>query len=79
MVNLQGKEIFLEKGSFPLYFMYDREHDNLVRTGLGMSITQFSSDYDDNSINAVRSIDMEPIQWDVDVSQINSSACGTRV
>jgi len=23
-------------------------------------------DYDDNSINAVRSIDMEPVQWDVD-------------
>ena len=23
-------------------------------------------DYDDNSINAVRSIGMEPIQWDVD-------------
>jgi len=22
--------------------------------------------YDDNSINAVRSIDMEPVQWDVD-------------
>lgn len=36
-------------------------------------------DYDDNSINAVRSIGMEPIQWDVDVSQTSSSACGTRV
>ena len=36
-------------------------------------------DYDNNSINAVRSIGMEPIQWDVDVSQTSSSACGTRV
>lgn len=36
-------------------------------------------DYDDNSINAVRSIGMEPIQWDVDVSQTASSACGARV
>ena len=35
-------------------------------------------DYDDMSINAVRSIGMEPIQWDVDVSQTDSSACGTR-
>ena len=25
-------------------------------------------DYDDNSINAVRSIGMEPIQWDVEAS-----------
>ncbi|MBE6450447.1 MAG: hypothetical protein E7016_00595 [Alphaproteobacteria bacterium] len=32
-----------------MYFMYDKELDNLVRTGLGMSITQFSSDYDDDS------------------------------
>lgn len=30
-------------------------------------------DYDDNSINAVRSIGMEPIQWDVDVSHTPSS------
>lgn len=30
-------------------------------------------DYDDNSINAVRSIGMEPVQWDVDVSQTASS------
>ena len=32
-------------------------------------------DYDDNSINAVRSIGMEPVQWDVDVSQTDSSHC----
>ena len=32
-----------------MYFMYDTEHDNLVRSGFGMSITQFSSDYDDDS------------------------------
>ncbi|MBQ8869852.1 MAG: hypothetical protein IJ019_00570 [Alphaproteobacteria bacterium] len=32
-----------------MYFMYDKENDNLLRTGLGMSITQFSSDYDDDS------------------------------
>jgi len=44
---------------------------NLVRLPYG--------DYDDNAINAVRSIGMEPIQWDVDVSQTCSSACGTRV
>ena len=36
-------------------------------------------DYDDRSINAVRSIGMEPIQWDVDVSHTASSACGARV
>ena len=36
-------------------------------------------DYDDNSINAVRSIGMEPIQWDVDVSHTTSSDWGTRV
>ena len=36
-------------------------------------------DYDDNSINAVRSIGMEPIQWDVDVSQTASSASGPKV
>lgn len=36
-------------------------------------------DYDDNCINAVRSIGMEPIQWDVDVSATPSSDCGTRV
>lgn len=30
-------------------------------------------DYDDNSITAVRSIDMEPVQWDVDVSHTASS------
>lgn len=31
-------------------------------------------DYDDRSINAVRSIGMEPIQWDVDVFQTASRA-----
>ena len=31
-------------------------------------------DYDDMSINAVRSIGMEPIQWDVDVSRTDSRA-----
>ena len=35
-------------------------------------------DYDDRSISAVRSIGMEPIQWDVDVSQTASSAWGTK-
>lgn len=35
-------------------------------------------DYDDRSINAVRSIGMEPIQWDVDVSQTGSSPWGRR-
>ena len=30
-------------------------------------------DYDDNSVRAVRSIDMEPIQWDVDSSHIDAS------
>lgn len=35
-------------------------------------------DYDDMSINAVRSIGMEPIQWDVDVSETASSSWGTR-
>lgn len=33
-------------------------------------------DYDDRSINAVRSIGMEPIQWDVDGSATGSSASG---
>ena len=35
-------------------------------------------DYDDSSINAVRSIGMEPIQWDVDVSNIDSRPWGAR-
>lgn len=35
-------------------------------------------DYDDCSIQAVRSIGMEPIQWDVDGSQTASSPCGRR-
>ena len=35
-------------------------------------------DYDDCSINAVRALGMEPIQWDVDVSQTVSSAWGTK-
>ena len=36
-------------------------------------------DYDDNSINAVRSIGMEPIQWDVDVSATDSSDWAVRI
>ena len=36
-------------------------------------------DYDDNSINAVRSIGMEPIQWDVDVSATASRDCAARI
>ena len=36
-------------------------------------------DYDDNSINAVRSIGMEPIQWDVDVSHTTSRNWRARV
>lgn len=31
-------------------------------------------EYDDNVISAIRSIGMEPIQWDVDVSQTDSSS-----
>lgn len=36
-------------------------------------------DYDDNSINAVRSIGMEPIQWDVETSATWETPCGTVV
>ena len=36
-------------------------------------------DYDDSSVNAVRSIGMEPIQWDVDVSHTPSSRWGRGV
>ena len=32
-----------------MYFMYDVEGDNLIRKGFGMGITQFRSDYDDDS------------------------------
>ena len=32
-----------------MYLMFDKEQDNLIRTGVGLSITQFSSDYDDDS------------------------------
>ncbi len=32
-----------------MYFMYDNEHENGLRSGLGMSITQFNSNYDDDS------------------------------
>ena len=32
-----------------MYFMYDRALDSGVRSGIGMSITQLSSDYDDDS------------------------------
>ena len=32
-------------------------------------------EYNDQVISAIRSIGMEPIQWDVDVSRTNSSAC----
>ena len=35
-------------------------------------------DYDDMSINAVRSIGMEPIQWDVDVFETGSRAWGAK-
>ena len=35
-------------------------------------------DYDDMSINAVRSIGMEPIQWDVDVSRTGARALEAR-
>jgi len=35
-------------------------------------------DYDDQSINAVRSLGMEPIQWDVEVSDIHESPCAAR-
>ena len=33
-------------------------------------------EYDDHVITAIRSMDMEPIQWDVDVSQTGSSPWG---
>ena len=36
-------------------------------------------DYDDNSINAVRSIGMEPVQWDVEALYALCKRCGTRV
>ena len=36
-------------------------------------------DYDDMSINAVRSIGMEPIQWDVEVVATKENPCGARV
>ena len=32
-----------------MYFMYDNEYENGLRSGLGMSITQFNSNYDDDS------------------------------
>lgn len=32
-----------------MYFMYDVEGDNLIRKGFGMGITQFRSNYDDDS------------------------------
>ena len=32
-------------------------------------------EYDDHVITAIRSMGMEPIQWDVDVSQTGSSHC----
>jgi peptidoglycan/xylan/chitin deacetylase (PgdA/CDA1 family) len=36
-------------------------------TGLRPTLFRFPyGDYDDQSVNAVRSLDMEPIQWDVD-------------
>lgn len=35
-------------------------------------------DYDDMSINAVRSLGMEPIQWDVDVSRTGARPCAGR-
>ena len=38
-----------ENHSNTMYFMYDREHNNLLRSGFGMAITQFSSDYEDDS------------------------------
>ena len=35
-------------------------------------------EYDDHVINAVRSMDIEPIQWDVERSATASSRCGAR-
>ena len=35
-------------------------------------------EYDDHVISAIRSIGMEPIQWDVDGSQTDSSCCAAR-
>ena len=43
-------------------------------TGVRPTLVRFPyGDYDDNSISAARSIGMEPIQWDVDVSHTASS------
>ena len=36
-------------------------------------------EYDDNVITAIRSMGMEPIQWDVDVSQTDSSHWSTSI
>ena len=36
-------------------------------------------EYDDHVITAIRSIGIEPIQWDVELSQTQESPCGTRV
>ena len=36
-------------------------------------------EYDDHVITAIRSMGMEPIQWDVDVSQTVSSLCPARL
>ena len=36
-------------------------------------------EYDDHVITAIRSMGMEPIQWDVELSQTQESPCGTRV
>ena len=36
-------------------------------------------EYDDHVITAIRSIGMEPIQWDVELSHTQESPCGTRV
>lgn len=46
-------------------------------TGVRPTLVRFPyGDYDDNSINAARSIGMEPIQWDVDVSHTPSRKTG---
>ena len=44
-------------------------HPTLLRPPYG--------EYDDHVITAIRSMGMEPIQWDVDVSPIGSSHCRT--
>lgn len=49
-------------------------------TGVRPTLVRFPyGDYDDASVNAARSIGMEPIQWDVEHLETVESPCGARV